>query len=419
MNTSSPRWRRRWADVRAWPVWDLRPWLLAFVIAVIATAAAAITVAFTLVTWRAADIRLFGLLLACDVATVELTRRKGEPAGHIQEVHAVWELPIAVLLPPFYALLAPAVRIALTQWRVRQTLAYRRMFTAAVLGLSHAAASLLFHSFAPADPQAHATAWALAVLGCGVLRALLNKALVMVAVKGSDPTAHIRTTMLTRQRLVADLAELGTGVCVAYAGASSPLLILCALPVVALWQWYQRHFEFMSAARWDRTTDLPNKDTWTREAGVRVTRATRSREGAPVALLLADLDGFKGVQDRCGGHLAGDVILAQVARTIKGHLRPGDLIGRWGGDEFVALLVDTDAAAARDIAERLCRAVAGIVFQPDPVFAVGVVPQVTISVGLAALGGSHRNVDDLFLAADRAMYQAKVLGGHRVHTVSS
>jgi hypothetical protein len=75
--------------------------------------------------------------------------RPGEPAGLVRDVNAVWELPLALLLPPFYALLVPIPRMALVQWRVRKTLPHRRVFTGPAVSLSYGAASLAFHAFSP------------------------------------------------------------------------------------------------------------------------------------------------------------------------------------------------------------------------------------------------------------------------------
>ena len=91
--------------------------------------------------------------------TVELTHRAGEPAGLVKDVHAIWELPLALLLPPLYGLLVPIPRMALVQWRVRATLVHRRVFTAAAVGLSYGAASAVFHATEPlitARPRAQA-----------------------------------------------------------------------------------------------------------------------------------------------------------------------------------------------------------------------------------------------------------------------
>src|ERR1700735_5179665 len=136
------------ASVRAWPLWELPRWLSCFVIVVLAADAAAIVTAALSTQFRLHDAGLFVLVLALNVASVELTRRTGEPAGYIKDVHAVWELTIAIFLPPVYAFVAPIPRLALTQWRPGKTLAYRRWFTAAATGLSYGLASVLYHTLA-------------------------------------------------------------------------------------------------------------------------------------------------------------------------------------------------------------------------------------------------------------------------------
>src|SRR5262249_59978247 len=87
-----------------------------------------------------------GALLLCNALTVELTKRAGENAGVIKDVYGVWELPLAILLPPVFALVAPIFRFTLTQLRIRRIPLHRRVFSAAVMGLSNASASLVFHA---------------------------------------------------------------------------------------------------------------------------------------------------------------------------------------------------------------------------------------------------------------------------------
>ena len=94
------------------------------------------------------DLALFGCLVACDLGGVELTRRAGDKTGISRDMHAVWELPVAILLPLTYAPLSPVIRIALTQLRVRHGSLHRRVFSAAALGLSYLAASFVFHGLA-------------------------------------------------------------------------------------------------------------------------------------------------------------------------------------------------------------------------------------------------------------------------------
>src|ERR1700728_5473434 len=105
-------------SVGSWQIWQLPRRLALFVLVVVLADAVVFLAAASHLTIRAHDIELFAALLACGVATVELTRRAGENHGFVKDVHAIWELPVAMLLPLAYAPVAPAVRFALTQWRV-------------------------------------------------------------------------------------------------------------------------------------------------------------------------------------------------------------------------------------------------------------------------------------------------------------
>ena len=393
--------------------WALPGWLLAFIVAVIAADLAVIALCAGSTRVRGGDLELAGVLLACNLLTVELTHRAGEPAGLVKDVHAIWELPLALLLPPLYALLVPIPRMALVQWRVRATLVHRRVFTAAAVGLSYGAASVVFHAIAPLavaaapDAQVRVLAWTLAAAACGVLKSAVNKILVMTAVKGSDPAASVRENLFSREPLFHDAAELSVGIMVTHAVRPSPLLSLGALPLVALLHRSFRHAQLVNASRIDPKTGLLNVGTWLREARLETLRAARAR--TPLSVAIADIDHFKHVNDTFG-HLAGDAVLAAVASALNALLRDDDLTGRFGGEEFCILLPGTDAAEARQITERLREKISTIV---TPV-AGGAGSQVTISIGVAALGSSRRDLDELLAAADHALYQAKEAGRNQV-----
>jgi diguanylate cyclase (GGDEF)-like protein len=136
------RWQR---SVRGWPVWTLSSPLRGYVVTIIVLYGAAVAASASSPQWRPHQALVAGMLLAVGAVTMEACRRIGEPATAGKDANGVWELAIAIVLPPFYALVAPAVMLALTQWRVRRTLAYRRVFSAAAVGLSYGAASLTFH----------------------------------------------------------------------------------------------------------------------------------------------------------------------------------------------------------------------------------------------------------------------------------
>ena len=106
--------------VRDWAVWSLRRPLLVLWSVVTCVYLGWIAARAVDFQFRGSDLALFAALLGCGAFSVEMTRRASEPAGVVKDVYAVWELPIVFLLPGLYALIVPAVRVILTQWRVRR-----------------------------------------------------------------------------------------------------------------------------------------------------------------------------------------------------------------------------------------------------------------------------------------------------------
>jgi hypothetical protein len=153
----------------------------------------AVAVAVAFVHVEARQLWLFGLLLACGAVSVELTRRAGQTGGVVRDVYAIWDLPVALLLPPVYVLLVPIPRMLLTQARIRKTPLVRRAYSAAALGLAYAAASVVFHHSVSLLGMGTGTGvWILLVVGCGLLRIALNDGLVLTAVKGAAPQTRLR-----------------------------------------------------------------------------------------------------------------------------------------------------------------------------------------------------------------------------------
>src|SRR6185312_10854610 len=398
--------------IRDWPLWSLPGWLTVFVLAVIATDLVAIGVAASFVTITAHDLLLFGLLLSCTALAVEMSRKAKEQGGMTKDVQGVWELPIAILLPPLYALIAPIPRLALMQWRVRRAPLHRRVFSAASVGLSYGAASVTFHgldhlflsgSSLAGHPVLHATVWTLLVTVAVLVRSVVNKTMIMTAVKATDPGATIRTEVFAREPLYNDVAEICISVLVTYGVATNPLLAPAALPVVTLLQRSLRHVQLVNDSRADSKTGLLNAATWEREATVEVTRAVRT--GTPLAIAVLDIDRFKVINDTYG-HLAGA-------------LRDYDRAGRFGGEEFSLLLPQTRAVDAFRIAERVRANIAGLsIIVPGATG--GEQAHVTVSIGVAALdSGSKREYSELMATADAALYRAKSGGRNQVQMIST
>ena len=306
-------------------------------------------------------------------------------------------------------MLVPVIRLALTQWRVRQIPLHRRVFTAAIIGLSYAAGGALFHALSHTgfgsvpSPVDHPTVWVLAIAAAALMQWLVNNALLLQAIKGADPGVRVRDLLLARESVQNDVAELCVAVLVTLAIAVSPLALVFALPFVTLLQRSVRHSQLMAASRLDSKTGLRSaKHLWEREAASEVARAVRTR--TPLALVLIDADHFKLVND-LHGHLVGDKALRAISRTFKIFLRDYDLAGRFGGEEFALLLPQTSAADARRIAERVRVHIAEMpISVSDEPMADAL--QVTVSIGVAALGTTWESttgsqLTDLLAGADR------------------
>lgn len=161
----------------------------------------------------------------------------------------------------------------------------------------------------------------------------------------------------------------------------------------------------------DPLTGIPNRRRLDEALDAEWRRATRDK--TPLALLMIDIDHFKQYNDHYG-HGVGDACLVSVAGALAdGVARAGDLIARFGGEEFVAILPETDQEAALMIGERLRKQVADMKLEHAH---SGVAPYVTVSIGCAALVPDEDNSgpSNLLEAADRQLYKAKQAGRNRV-----
>ena len=156
----------------------------------------------------------------------------------------------------------------------------------------------------------------------------------------------------------------------------------------------------------DALTGLPNRRTFLNR--IEEAEARHRRSGGSFGVLLTDIDHFKSVNDTYG-HSVGDEVLRQVSATFRECLRETDLPARWGGEEFIVLLEETDLEGCMVLADRLRQAVSELTFQSEqgPF-------QCTISMGVGMWPGDHEDLEELIDLADQALYHSKEHGRDRV-----
>jgi diguanylate cyclase (GGDEF)-like protein len=156
----------------------------------------------------------------------------------------------------------------------------------------------------------------------------------------------------------------------------------------------------------DPLTEIPNRRSFDNRLGMEWRRAIR--EKTPISLMMLDLDKFKTYNDAYG-HQQGDAVLRAVAKAVESGLRrPGDFAARWGGEEFIALLANTDMTGALKVAERIRANVEQLHLNNEKCAGVH---QITVSIGVESLiPDQNSSLDLLISAADNALYEAKAAG---------
>jgi diguanylate cyclase (GGDEF)-like protein len=196
----------------------------------------------------------------------------------------------------------------------------------------------------------------------------------------------------------------------AFTQADLQLLVSFAATATTAINNAQLHGEVQKQAITDTLTGLYNRRGFFELGRREVERALRF--GRPLTAIMLDIDFFKNINDLYG-HLVGDRVLIGLASRLLLELRQIDLVGRYGGDEFVALLPETDLANAMSVAERL-RKVASSVIIPSPTGPV----TISLSAGIASLDPESKDLNSLINRADQALYEAKRGGRDQVVSLS-
>jgi len=185
------------------------------------------------------------------------------------------------------------------------------------------------------------------------------------------------------------------------------LLITLLITAIVLLYVRNIHSKLNYLANNDALTGLPNRRTFYSQLEHFI--SLKARRQQHLSLLFVDVDDFKIVND-AQGHDVGDSVLINIATTLKSTIRHTDFIARWGGEEFIILLIDTQLDSAQLIAEQLREKI-----ENSTCLLQHAKHKVTVSLGVAQ-ARDHEDVDSLFKRADDALYQAKRTGKNRIVT---
>jgi diguanylate cyclase (GGDEF)-like protein len=185
---------------------------------------------------------------------------------------------------------------------------------------------------------------------------------------------------------------------------SALIALLAATMAILFWRQVVNTRRMRSMAMTDELTRLPNRRHIL--AATEIAFDAAKREGRPAAVIVLDIDHFKRINDTWG-HAAGDVVLQSVARTCRVALRPADMIGRIGGEEFLVVLHSATRFQAHEIAERLRTAV-------ERIDLTSIAPALHVTISLGVWLAGDYNPSAAIAAADSLLYRAKESGRNRV-----
>ncbi|MEN3269313.1 MAG: hypothetical protein V7646_6207 [Pseudonocardia sp.] len=403
--------------VRRWAIWSLPTRLLAPVLLVEATSAALVVLGLLgQAPPTPAQLQVAGVLCLLGIAHtevavgVERVRRRVTEGNHV-DLSSVWTFAAAVALPASYAALVAVIvhcHLWWRAWRLRVPL-YRQIFSSATVVLAClASATVLERAGGPAEAGSNRQLWALAL--ALLVYTTVNSCLVAGAIAVSTPQAELSKVFAPWDENVLEIATLCLGAITAIAIGINPWLVLLVLPPLLVLHRAVLVRQLEEAASTDGKTGLLNAAAWHAQAERALRRS--NRHDGPRGVLVLDLDHFKAVNDT-HGHLAGDQVLAAVADAMRTEVRDRDLVGRFGGEEFVVLLAGLEGSGSVEleaVAERIRRRVANLRVEiptPDgPLTVAGL----TVSVGVAVSPAEGGDLRTLLQIADTALYAAKRAG---------
>jgi diguanylate cyclase (GGDEF)-like protein len=407
-----------------WALWREPARVRVFVLLVEAAAVSVTVLAARQSEIDGESLAVLGILVGLGIVLGELTRhvervrRRFTDTPHVN-LTSVWTFSAALVLPPA---LTPVVvgliylHLFWRSWyRVRSVHAYRLVFTASTVVLAAHTARTLQQLLSPSVPvQWDQGSVVLATALAIVAYSMVNSGLVGVAITLYERRLNLRRALGTLMESALEYGTLGLGAVTALLISFNPWWAVMIVPALLVLHRSVLMRQLEEAASTDAKTGLANATAWTNLASAEIQRA--AREQVRVGVLMVDLDHFKAVND-AHGHVVGDRVLQAVADTLTACARRYDVVGRWGGEEFVVLCPEVSAESLRQIGEHVCERVRQL---RVPVAEHGggeLVGGLSVSVGIALYPEFGPELQDVLLAADDALFVAKDSGRNQVQTI--
>lgn len=416
---------RSWRLTR-WAVWALPSRVLTSLLVVELTALGLFVLDLSHAPVTRSALFSAALLAALGLAHTEIAvglerlRRRSTDTPHV-DLSSVWTFAGAILLLP--SLAAVVVLVIFTHqwfrvWRSVGVPGYRHVFSTATVVLAcHASAAVLGYAgqgmIGLTGPRQLLTI-TMAILAYGTVNTGLVAAAIAVSAERPRPSTaqligHWDDNML-------EFGTLCLGALAASVLRSDPWQVLLVVPPLLVLHRAVLVRQLEHVASTDSKTGLLNAAAWHTEAARELRRAERGRTTA--AVLILDLDHFKAVNDD-HGHLAGDEVLSAVATALHGEVREHDLVGRFGGEEFVVLLPELGGEGDGTtelyaIAERIRHRISTLSVAVSAAGGMVTIAGLSASVGGARFPDHGPGVEQVLAAADSALYEAKRDGRNAV-----
>jgi len=412
--------RRPLSRVRETPLWKTPRSPRALILSIELLCVTWLVLANFVITPDLADLRRFALLFCLTALYAEggdrierLRRFVGYADNRVTvEGSSQWCLAATLVLRPglagLFAVLVYGHALVRNR-RHRSVQAYRLAYTGATAVAAALIASTVIDAFGVPRAELGTSLWSLlAVLVACVVYTAVQEALIVAVLWLIRRPVRLRVLLgavdITDRAM--EWATLALGVLLAVAVIHAPYLSPVVVLVLIVLRRSALVHELQVQATRDAKTGLLNAGAWRHEAERELVRAERL--DSPVTVFMLDLDHFKNLND-AHGHQAGDAALKAVADCISDALRGYDAVGRFGGEEFVALLAEIDATQAARVANRLVERIRMLRLEHGGA--------VTASIGVGIGRSGAHTLDDLISVADQALYVAKNSGRDRVHVL--